>query len=263
MTSYESDCVSCGFPCLGTACPHYRDLVMTCDRCGDEVGTLYYGKKGNQLCTYCALQELEKVIMKREEILTIAKPILFNTEMVRAIQEGRKTVTRRLVKPQHLRVLDSPYRKEHPEVPDNVLIDKLCIPPYQTGDYLYVRETWSQNNGYKEYYYKAGRKSEIPPYNLKWHPSIHMPKEAARIFLRVNDVRVEKLQEIDGKGIISEGIDNGKSNPAMGKRWENMQRMAFENLWDITIKSKDRNKYGWNANPWVWVIEFERARVDE
>ena len=72
---------------------------------------------------------------------------------------------------------------------------------------------------------------------------------------------VERLKEVDGNGILSEGIDNGISNPAMGKRWENMQRMKFENLWDSTIPPKDRDKYGWAANPWVFVIEFERVKV--
>ena len=61
MTRYESDCVSCGLPCLGTACPHYRVLVMTCDRCGEETDTLYYGRSGDELCAGCALKELEKV----------------------------------------------------------------------------------------------------------------------------------------------------------------------------------------------------------
>ena len=85
-----------------------------------------------------------------------------------------------------------------------------------------------------------------------------MPKEAARIFLKVTDVRVERLQDIDGQGIAREGVDNGKSNPSMGVRWENMQRLAFEELWNSTIKKKDFDIYGWDANPWVWVIEFER-----
>ena len=162
------------------------------------------------------------------------KPILFNTEMVRAIIEGRKTVTRRVIKLWHR------------------------MPPYRVGDTLYIRETWREYNG--KYFFKANEPREYDDYktNPKWKPSIHMPKEAARIFLKVTDVRVERLQDIDGQGIAREGVDNGKSNPSMGVRWENMQRLAFEELWNSTIKKKDFDIYGWDANPWVWVIEFER-----
>lgn len=117
------------------------------------------------------------------------KPIRFNTEMVRAILDNRKTVTRRVVKPQHLRVLDSPYHKEHPETPDKVLLERLCRPPYLLGDLLYVRETWCQPAAHTFWY-----KADSTVQNIKWRPSIHMPREAARIFLRVTDVRVERLQ---------------------------------------------------------------------
>jgi len=129
------------------------------------------------------------------------KPILFNTDMVRALLAGRKTVTRRVVKPQHLRVLDSPYHKEHPETPDKVLLEKLCEPPYRPGDLLYVRETWTQDGDV--YRYKAGFCDQ----NRKWRPSIHMPKEAARIFLRVTDVLMERLQDITELDILEkEGL---------------------------------------------------------
>lgn len=186
-------------------------------------------------------------------------PILFNTEMVRSILAGRKTVARRAVEDNVVGILNSPYHKEHPEVPDKVLLKRLCRAPYQIGDYLYVRETWAQVTDlfgeFPEYIYRADYTAE----DAKWRPSIHMPKKAARIWLKVTDVRVERLQEIDGYGILAEGIDNGKSNPANGKRWENMQRMAFSELWDSVIKKEDIAKYGWNANPWVWAIEFERC----
>lgn len=181
-------------------------------------------------------------------------PILFNTDMVRAILDGRKTVTRRVLK--------------HPfEVHQNGFITKpkgnerLCPyePPYQPGDILYVRETWSPVFVVpRRYLYKVGCK-EAENLPIKWHPSIHMPKEAARIWLKVTNVWVERLQEIDGAGILSEGVDNGKSNPTMGIRWENMQREAFKELWHSTIKKSDIDRYGWDANPWVWVIEFERC----
>lgn len=128
------------------------------------------------------------------------KPILMNTEMVKAILVGTKNVTRRLIKPQHLRVLNSPYHKEHPEVPDQVLLEKLCEPSYQVDDVLYVRETWQHlYMPERVYIYKAdsdGREEVATNWKGEWRPSIHMPKSAARIFLRVTDVQVERLQDI-------------------------------------------------------------------
>lgn len=177
-------------------------------------------------------------------------PILFNTEMVRAILDGRKTVTRRVVKPQHLRVLNSHYHKEHPEVDDVTLISKLCEPPYHLGDTLYVRETWQECEW--GYLYRAWPKGLHQPgtyKGMRWRPSIHMPKEAARIWLKVTDVKVERLQEIDTRGCQREGIDITRNG--VFKR--------FSLLWDSAIKKADLDRYGWDANPWVWVIEFERC----
>lgn len=142
---------------------------------------------------------------------------------------------------------------------------RVIRPPYQPVDILYVRETWN-GDWCDHYIYKAdGGSAKAAGYTAepKWRPSIHMPKEAARLFLRVTGVRVERLKDIDGHGILKEGIDNGKSNPAMGTRWENMQSMAFAELWNSTLKSADLPLYGWAANPWVWVIEFERISKDE
>lgn len=177
------------------------------------------------------------------------KPILFNTEMVRAILDDRKSVTRRVVKPGHLRVLDSQYHKEHPEVPDKTLLEKLCLPPYQPGDILWVRETWaawSSTYGVApKLYYKADGDT---PAGIKWRPSIHMPREAARLFLRVKEVSVEKLREISALSAMEEGVTD----------WND-----FVRLWNTTIKSADLPLYGWDANPWVWVIEFERIGKDE
>lgn len=204
--------------------------------------------------------------MTRTEILQTAKPILFNTPMVRAILEGRKTVTRRLLK--------QPF-----EVHPNGYITKpkgnerLCPyePPYQKGDYLYVRETYgtySQTYGTTPNpYYKADGDA---PENIKWKPSIHMPKEAARIFLLVKDVRPEKLQDITEDGAKAEGICEEWArawwkptyyDPDSGGDAEYRETFAYD-LWDSTIKPKDRGKYGWEANPWVWVIEFEKVEVE-
>ncbi len=168
------------------------------------------------------------------------------------------------------------------------LAERTC--PICPGDILYVRETWcwepcqdcgmdtEEHNCCEEsakkffnhdkgewgcYGYKASLGDNVYPSVDTWHPSIYMPKEAAHIWLKVADVRVERLQEVTGAGILAEGVNNGKSNPAMGKRWENMQRIAFENLWNSTLKKSDLDCYGWDANPWVWVIGFERCEKPE
>lgn len=196
------------------------------------------------------------------------KPILFNTEMVRAILDGRKSCTRRIVKHDVGAILNSPYHKEHPEVADKQIISKLCIPPYQPGDILYVRETWKKApNGY--YYYEDWQKDDIADVT-KWKPSIHMPKEAARIWLKVTDVRVERLQEITEEQASAEGTNlwdeacyenNGwhptLSDPDSGGEPNIID--GFHKLWDSTIKKNDLDRYGWNANPWVWVIEFDQC----
>ena len=193
------------------------------------------------------------------------KPILFNTDMVRAILDGRKTVTRRLVKHDVDAILNSPYHKEHPEVEDKQIISKLCLPPYQPGDILYVRETWVKVNSVPvQYGYRADNNYLVP----RWHPSIHMPKEAARIWLKVKDVRVERLQEC-GKGwcfdIEKEGIVTPQA-PILyinDDAFHDALREEFQKLWNSTIKKSDLDRYGWDANPWVWVIEFERCENPE
>ena len=193
------------------------------------------------------------------------KGILFNTEMVRAILDGRKTCTRRIVKPQ----ITAHYGAQ-------------CIkPPYQPGDILYVRETWC---GWylplvgMHYCYRAtepdgNKRPTSPEYDcdvekISWHPSIHMPKEAARIWLKVTDVRVERLQDITPKEAENEGVGNlfyddiGYSEKNYGTEVDPEYGIAKEQfawLWESTIKKSDLDSYGWDANPWVWVIEFERC----
>lgn len=182
------------------------------------------------------------------------KPILFNTEMVRAILGGRKTCTRRLIKHNVDAMLNSPYHKEHPEVEDKQIISKLCLPPYQPGDVLYVRETWSEWTG--GYVYKAWNSPFPQPgayLEEKWHPSIHMPKDAARIWLKVTEVRVERLQDITIDGIRNEGL----SSMAVHCGDKKIALEEWKILWNSTIKKSDLNRYGWDANPLVWVIAFE------
>lgn len=201
-------------------------------------------------------------------------PILFNTDMVRAILDGRKTVTRRLIKPQQLiGILPDKCKNGMPEeflkekkhmfkpycdMTDTELIKTSYNPPYQPGDNLYVRETWSPVFVVpRRYLYKVGCK-EAENLPIKWHPSIHMPKEAARIWIKVKDVRVERLQEISEKQAEKEGcIDDVEY--CVGAT----AREHFKELWNSTIKKSDLDRYGWDANPWVWVIEFERCEKPE
>ena len=230
--------------------------------------------------------------MTRQELLPIAKPILFNTEMVKAILEGRKTVTRRLVKPQpqgYFEVNDNPLY-----IYDSDLPSGRIAPQFQPGDYLYVRETWhkyikrvgkGESCHLAEFYgYKASIANSEDAHE-PWKPSIHMPKDAARIFLKVTDVRVERLQDITEEQALAEGVPSDwpmnevycprcKGEGLVGALSSDLGFMEvdchycekattrFSNLWNSTIKKTDLDKYGWKANPWVWVIEFERVEVE-
>lgn len=146
--------------------------------------------------------------------------------------------------------------------------DKI-LPPYKPGDILYVRETWrakkaSYAPGYCEIEYKAGGEEAftkiiaVPTTKAEWKPSIHMPKEAARIFLRVTDVRVERLQNITLEQIDAEGCKEYAYSAETGEL-QLSKPTWFQILWDSTVKYKEIHLYGWDANPWVWVIEFERT----
>lgn len=198
------------------------------------------------------------------------KPILFNkqisTEMVRAILDGRKSCTRRICKDANeytvpdMEFYNADRRtyavhnfadKEHTE--QLSIAERTC--PICPGDILYVRETWKKApNGY--YYYEDWQRNDIADIT-KWKPSIHMPKEAARIWLKVTDVRVERLQEITEVQAQAEGCNSGLLTGACTARGQ------FEDLWNSTVKKSDIDRYGWDANPWVWVIEFERCEKQE
>lgn len=202
-------------------------------------------------------------------------PILFNTEMVRAILDGRKGATRRIVKG----FIPDDAVWGYTAFTHKVYIscrgtfadgdgEKFFKLPCEPGDILYVRETWKKApNGY--YYYEDWQRNDIADIT-KWKPSIHMPKEAARIWLKVTNVRVERLQDIDEDGAVKEGIPwsecrNCKApfgcDACAGEGYDEID--AFAELWDSTIKKIDLDFYGWNANPWVWVIEFERCEKPE
>lgn len=192
------------------------------------------------------------------------RPILMNADMVRAILEGRKTVTRRnpFQMAPGCEPVNGLYRGDKNrtcalfKVP-KLLVAKPVYAPCERGDILWVRETWSRlpetPGGHFRprgvYYYKAGEDIRPEKYRGKgWHPSIHMPREAARIFLRVADVRVERLQDCGNMQAKDEGCTCSSQ---------------FARLWDSTIKPADRATFGWDANPWVWVISFERISKDE
>ena len=187
------------------------------------------------------------------------KPILFNTGMVRAILNGTKTVTRRVVKPQPEKGAHSPYECVGGRFAFRIG-ERACTnqynPPYRPGDILYVREAWTQDGDV--FRYKAGFYNQ----NRRWHPSIHMPREAARIFLRVKDVRVERLQEITPEQIDAEGCKEFGFSVETGELMPSSP-CYFSIVWNNTIKKADRALYGWDANPWVWVIEFERISREE
>lgn len=202
------------------------------------------------------------------------KPILFNTEMVRAILDGRKTCTRRVIKPQWEECPACKYIHNeyiYDKMAENVYCARCGYPlkperrsPYQPGDILYVRETWMDYAGLTMY------KADCDIYRLDslnfagfgWMPSIHMPKEAARIWLKVTDVRVEQLHNITEDGAKAEGaIDNRGFIHSPENEYDRIHtaREHFIKIWNSTIKKSDLDRYGWDANPWVWVIEFERC----
>ena len=200
------------------------------------------------------------------------KPILFNTEMVRAILDGRKTVTRRVIKPQPqgcfevneepLYIYDTDFRQ-----------GRIC-PTCQPGDIFYIRETFAQPAKYI-FWYRADSAEYTK--GILWKPSIHMPREAARIWLKVTDVRVERLQDIDEDGVWDEGFRfkppcltrvsadghtcdlDGPCTSSIKYCDMTMGELFGRELWNSTIKKSDLDSYGWDANPWVWVIEFERC----
>lgn len=202
----------------------------------------------------------------KAEILKVAKPILFNTDMVQAILDGRKTVTRRLPSKRiEKKYLDYKEYVGMVAPPGSTSLTEKQFyeqySPYRPGDYLYVRETWAplhSNEGSDKvcgYMYKADSPEDY--WYGRWKPSIYMPKEAARIFLRVTDVRMERLQDMDKVEAIKEGIDP--------RCCVNLAHALtkYMKLLDSTIPKKDLDKYGWDANPWVRAVEFERMAQDE
>ena len=183
------------------------------------------------------------------DVEVLERPIIFSTPMVEAILAGQKTQTRRVMRPQPVWREASDGRSD------------TSFGPYQVGDTLWVRETFANMAlpGYDPIWtYKAGAPSTdvegwMPP-GVKWRPSIHMPRAAARLFLRVTRVRVERLQEMGPKDAIAEGVFSAPDRYHVDG--VNPYPVAsFSELWD-SLNAK--RGYGWSVNPWVYVIEFER-----
>lgn len=206
------------------------------------------------------------------------KPILFSTEMVRAILDGRKTQTRRIVKPQPLKNLAGNYTfgryNEFACGDSGGNISSIDLCPYgKVGDLLYVRESMYLDTN-EIWRYKADDAAlEISIFNEEktkalsewvWNkkgshcPSIHMPKAAARLWLEVTDVQVERLQDIRWGQAVKEGIYEASSN---GYWWDYEEKTysadfpidSFRSLW----QSINAERASWEANPWVWAVTFE------
>lgn len=177
------------------------------------------------------------------------RPILFQGEMVRAILDDRKTMTRRVIKPQP-KYGDNPPTKITNMMPG--FVDGVGIShksPYgDVGDKLWVRETWHQHEKDSDVCYRA---TEICIGFAPWRPSIFMPRWASRITLEITSIRVERIQDITEADAIAEGIKYNPDGNAAYHRW------TFSNLWD-SINAK--RGYGWDINPWCWVIEFKRVQ---
>ena len=202
------------------------------------------------------------------------KPIIFSTPMVQAILQGRKTMTRRVVKPQPTSIIDA---RKSPNVAFALSAEfevngsRTIICPYgQIGDRLWVRETWQhtdclninpEDESYG-YIYKADNQPWEDLDYWRWKPSIHMPRSASRILLEITNVGVERVQDITEDDAIKEGIKKihmaEKTVPVYanylleGKLGTTNPIHSFDTLW-----RKINGNESWNTNPWVWVIEFK------
>jgi len=201
------------------------------------------------------------------------RPILFNTEMVQAILDGRKIQTRRVIKPQPL---PDPARIEYYGISDKYsLSDWVCTSnsgkvgifkpfsykcPYGVpGDRLYVKEAWRPKahnfpTGYP-YEYKATAEQDGAPVDEPWKSSMFMPKKAARIWLEITDIRVERVQDITEDDAFHEGVLTSTMDHP---HYVYTFREGFMHLWDSINAKRDDGKYSWEQNPWVWVVEFKR-----
>lgn len=190
------------------------------------------------------------------------KPILFSGPMVRAILEGRKTQTRRVVKPQPLQ--PGPQCLRLYSRPDGLFVwcsesgvalmepHEMRCPYGQPSDRLWVRETWGKDDS-GDFVFRADDWCECPTADGKWKPSIFMPRSASRIALEITAVRVERLQSITNDDARAEGIQDQPPRSWLGGGWR--EKAAYQDLWE-TINGPG----SWSKNPWVWCLEFRRLQ---
>lgn len=199
------------------------------------------------------------------------KPILFSTPMVQAILEGRKSQTRRILKLDFLDGFNPEWSGYSPIIEYGKIFlegsnhrdatKQIKLPYGNIGSILWVRETWNlvyrgaPGDKSDMYYIYAADMSDYK--DRYWYPSIHMPKEACRLFLKITDLRAQRLQDIAEDDARAEGA-NWSDGKNVG--WEEkMHRSAidrFASIWD-SINAK--RGYGWEVNPWVLAITFERV----
>lgn len=192
------------------------------------------------------------------------RPILFSGPMVRAILEGRKTQTRRVLREQPGEI-DVPFQIDdgswHVHSSRGTDMSPLSV-PYAPGDRLYVRETWKPHSIYSEMQPKLIPESRIfykaddtyAPSNTRWRPGIHMPRWASRITLHVTDVRVQRLQEISEEDARAEGaLLPWTGSPGTTCDDTRSARSEFEALWNSLNGPRG---FGWDANPWVIAVTF-------
>lgn len=217
------------------------------------------------------------------------KSIIFNTEMVRAILDGRKTVMREYIKKSdgfEFCDPDGGVLFEHSISTGSIMAGclRMIQPKYGVGDILYVKETFMEHHTFviettlpnPNILYKADY-NELDADMMacgidQWKPPIHMPKEAARLFLRVTGVRIERLHDIKGYETFWEGIDSGICKSQCHNDYHCYINIAnnccsainaYKNLWNSNIKQSELDQYGWDANPLVRVYEFEVISKEE
>lgn len=199
------------------------------------------------------------------------KPILFSAPMVRAITAGRKSQTRRVIKFPEGTTGRLPKPENQDEITPYIFgVTGIKLSPYSVGEAMWVRETWADiaETFPGNMHYKAnasqGDLEWFKEEGWKWRPSIFMPREAARLFLRVTSVRAERVQDISTSDCEREGIasdiDGFKGNMLLHHDWITKE---YAKLWDSLSAKRNGGEYAWDKSPWVWVVSFERITKEE